>query len=472
MSNFDSFKAKFTGDLVTPNDVNYANAIARWAANAQRRAKVVAFVKTPEDIVLAIRYARENHLPIAIRGGGHSAPAASSSKDGLIIDLSKYFDGVRVDEKERLAYVGGGAIWETVDKEAIKFGLATVAGTVNHTGVGGLTLGGGYGWLTGRYGVALDNVLQATVVTADGSVLTTSKESHPDLFFGIRGAGCNFGVVTEFVFRLYPQRPTVYSGMLIYSPKALEQIVGVTQGWWSNASEDEAILLITTLTSDGNAVVVLIPFFNGSEEEGRAKFKKFLDIESCTDITRELPFEELNALQNPFAEHGECRYMKGIAQSGPHFPSVQAAHTRVIDVASQNNLQFHISILYEYFPLKKINSVPREETAFRRVTTPSILIGINWKPAPPDLVDGETENTAAARKIARELVDILQNREGKPEFGYPNFDPDAVVGEGPKDTVFDKARIAFGENYLRLQQVKKMYDPEGLFNKWFPIVPA
>lgn len=113
--------------------------------------------------------------------------------------------------------------------------------------------------------------------------------------------------------------------------------------------------------------------------------------------------------------------MKGIAQSGPHFPSVQAAHTRVIDVASQNNLQFHISILYEYFPLKNINSVPREETAFRRVTTPSILIGINWKPAPPDLVDGETENTAAARKIARELVDILQNREGKPEFGYPNF---------------------------------------------------
>jgi FAD/FMN-containing dehydrogenase len=132
MSKFTSFKQSFKGDISTPTDADYAQAISRWAINAQANAKIVAFVKTPEDVALAIAYARDNHLPIAIRGGGHSTSGASSITEGLVIDLSRHLNTVEVDSENRLAYVCGGAIWEQVDKLTIQYGLASVAGTVNH----------------------------------------------------------------------------------------------------------------------------------------------------------------------------------------------------------------------------------------------------------------------------------------------------------------------------------------------------
>jgi FAD/FMN-containing dehydrogenase len=131
MSDFQTFKSAFSGDIVTPEDANYRSAIARWAANAERRAKVVAFVKNTDDVALAIQYAKTNQLAITIKGGGHNPMGASSVEGGLVVDLSRYFRKVRVDAEKRLAYVGGGSLWEDVDKEAIKYGLATVGGTVN-----------------------------------------------------------------------------------------------------------------------------------------------------------------------------------------------------------------------------------------------------------------------------------------------------------------------------------------------------
>lgn len=132
MSELESLSKTFKGDIVTPSSADYEEAIARWAINAQRKAKIIAFVKDAEDVVLAIKYAKANKLPLAIRGGGHSASGASSSEGGLVIDLSRHLSGVKVDADKKLAYVGGGAIWQTVDKAAIEHGLATVGGTVNH----------------------------------------------------------------------------------------------------------------------------------------------------------------------------------------------------------------------------------------------------------------------------------------------------------------------------------------------------
>ncbi|KAG6824886.1 hypothetical protein H0H87_010821, partial [Tephrocybe sp. NHM501043] len=251
MDDFNAFKSSFKGDIVTPDDPDYQKAISRWAVNAQRRAKVVAFVKNAVDVGLAIAYARTSGLPIAIRGGGHSPAAASSSEGGLVIDLSRYLNEARVDPEKQVVYVGGGALWDVVDSEAIKHGLATVGGTVNHTGVGGLVLGGGYGWLSPEHGLAIDNLVQATVVTADGSVLTASDAENQDLFFGIRGGGCNFGVVTEFVLRLHPQRRTVYAGILVLRPPSLEKLVGVTSAWFEGAGEKESMIQIMTMGPDG-----------------------------------------------------------------------------------------------------------------------------------------------------------------------------------------------------------------------------
>ncbi|KAG6864200.1 hypothetical protein C0991_011625 [Blastosporella zonata] len=422
---FEQFKSQFKGDLVTPDAVDYQKAIARWAVNAQRRAKVVAFVKDEADVGLAIKYARNTGLPIAIRGGGHSPAAASSIEGGLVVDLSRYLNGARVEPEKRVVYVGGGALWDIVDSEAIKHGLATVGGTVNHTGVAGLVLGGGYGWLSPEHGLAIDNLIQATVVTADGSVLTASDTQNPDLFFGIRGGGCNFGVVTEFVLKLHPQRKTVYGGLMIFPPPALEKVVGVTSKWLEGAGEKEAMVQILTMTPDGNVS---------------------------------------SYYQNPNVFHGQGIYMKGIAHRKPHFDSISKAFEHVQSVSGP---EFKANMLFEYLPLSKISDVPANATAFRRDPTPSILVLGIWK------TDTEA-NTERGRKVAHELAQIVKGGQDDmtetESLGYSNYDAEAVSGE--KDSVPDKAKAVFADNYPRLQRIKKQYDPDNIFNKWFPITPA
>ncbi|KAL5527562.1 hypothetical protein ACEPAG_6363 [Sanghuangporus baumii] len=290
MPAFCALKNNFKGDIVTPEHPDYKAAIQRWAKNAVRHAKIVAFVKDADDASLTVKYARESGLPLAIRGGGHS-PAGSSSSEGIVIDLSKYVNECRVDPERKLAYVGGGAIWKTVDETAIKYGLATVGGTVNHTGVGGLTLGGGYGWLASAHGLAVDNLVQATMVLADGSIVTASENENNDLFWGIRGGGCNFGICMEFVLQLHEQRATVYSGLLTYPASLVDRVFQITAEWREKNS-DPSCCLVQGLTRgplpEREPGVTTVPFYNGPVEEGRKIFKEFLDL--CpSDATGEIP---------------------------------------------------------------------------------------------------------------------------------------------------------------------------------------
>ncbi|KAF8165078.1 FAD binding domain-containing protein [Crassisporium funariophilum] len=460
-----NFAQSVKGDVVTSDHPDHPKAIARWAANAERKAKVIVFVKNNLDVVSCLQFARANHLAIAVRGGGHSAGGASSIEDGLVIDLSRYMNGVTVDPSKKLAYVGGGALWEAVDKAGIAHGLATVAGTVNHTGVGGLTLGGGYGWLSGAYGLVIDNLAQVTLVTADGSILTVNETENSDLFFAVRGGGGNFGVVTEFVLRLHPQRSTVYCGILMFHVSALEKLIEATQHWLESAGENEGLLQMTTVGPDGNPAIAVFPFFNGTEIEGRDRFKAILDIGPVADMSKEMPFEQLNSLQNPMAGHGRGVYMKGFAHKKPHYPSIASAHQKFVAIAKSHSFQG--GLLYEYFPLAKVNSVATNATAFRREVAPNVVVLLNWDPKIQDLSE-------EARKNAYELAAIVS--EGQSEItsseslGYSNYDPEGVEELG--DGVLDRAKLVFGENYPRLQAIKKRYDPGNMFNKWFPIVPA
>ncbi|KAF8897203.1 FAD binding domain-containing protein [Infundibulicybe gibba] len=419
-----AFPDNFKGDIITPTHPEYRAAIARWAVNAERNAKVVAFVKDEEDVSIALKYAQANQLPIAIRGGGHNPAGASSSDDGLIIDLSRYLNGAKVDPDARLVRIGGGALWEVVDKEAIVHGLATVAGTVNHVRISDsfcsfrLLLGGGYGWLSSSFGLVIDNLVQATIVTADGSTLTASENQNPDLFFAIRGGGCNFGVATEFILKLYPQQPTVYSGMLVFSPSSLEKLVTATKDWWPTAGDKEGMLQFATVGPDGA-------------------------VSPVADFTREMPYEELNAIQGVF--------MKGVAQKVLITHPLPKLSRRLWSVRRKN-----------------YQRCPSNTTAFRRDPTPSILISVMWAEDVP-------EKTDMARAVAYDLVNILKG--GQPEMtndqslGYSNYDPEGVVTSGNKNSP-KKAQLVFGPNYPRLQQIKKKYDPGNIFNKWFPIEPA
>ncbi|CAA7269963.1 unnamed protein product [Cyclocybe aegerita] len=460
MSEIDTtkFAFDFKGDIITPGHPAYTTAISRRAQNAARKAKVVAFVKDNQDVVHALKFAQENKLPIAVRGGGHNAAGASSIEGGFVIYLSRYLNGARVDTSKKLAYVGGGAVWEAVDKAAIKHGLATVGGTVNHTGVGGLVLGGGYGWLTASYGLATDNLIQVTIVTADGSILTVNETENPDLYFAVRGGGGNFGVVTEFVLRLHPQRPTVYSGIVVYPAKAAEKLHEASEKWWKQAADDESMLKIVTVDPDGKAIIAVLPFYNGIEAEGRERFKGIIEAGLVKDMSKEIPYEELNSLQNPLAKHGSGVYMKGVALRRVHLPSFVKAHKRLAEIISGG--VFRGAITYEFFGLKKVNAVPIDATAFRREMAGNVLINILW--------DVSQDRTEEARKLTHELCAIvLEGQQGISEsesLGYSNYDHDTAIS--------DKAKLVFGANYPRLQGIKKRYDPDNVFDRWFPITPA
>ncbi|KAJ3530515.1 hypothetical protein NMY22_g8542 [Coprinellus aureogranulatus] len=469
----DSFASRVKGDVITPDHPDYASAIKRWARNAERKAQVVVFVKDAEDVAEAISYAKANNLPIAIRGGGHNAAGASSIENGLVIDLSKYLNKVRVDEESKLAYVGGGAKWRDVDEEAIKYGLATVGGRVNDTGVAGLTLGGGYGWLTGKYGLTIDNLKQVTIVTADGSILTASDSENTDLFWAVRGGGSNFGVVTEFVFHLYEQRKTVFAGLTIFTPDKLGSLIELTKKWYENAKEDEGLSLANLITPQGFPAVGVVLFYNGSEEEGRANFKGYYDIGPVMDFAKEIPFEQLNALTNNVVPAGNCYYLRGFSHNGPDYQCTFQALQKVGEIAKGGI--FTPSVLFEYLPIAKIHSVDTSATAFRRQTSPNVLVMIKWDGSAP-------ERTYEAKGLVTELADIFTaSQEGlsaSEKLGYSNYghDVDEVptlpVTHPSMAHVASRAQLVFGDNYPRLQEIKRKYDPDSIFNLWYPIVPA
>ncbi|EMD40426.1 hypothetical protein CERSUDRAFT_130260, partial [Gelatoporia subvermispora B] len=295
MAGFETFKADFKGTIVTPSDPGYEDAIFRRSRNSIKRAQLVTFPKDETGVAQAIAYSRQAKLPLAICGGEHSASGASST-DGLVVDLSRYFDRVRIDAEKKLAYIGGGTLWNAVEKAAIQHGLATVGGAVNHTGCGGLIVGGGFGWLSGKHGLTVDHLFQATVVTPNGSTLTASTTENEDLFWGIRGGGCNFGVVTEFVLKLHPQCRTVYSGSLVFSPDKLDTVATTVQSWWLNGpTQDEAVMFVQSASHFGQPPALILGlFYNGSEEEGRQNFKALLDLGPVADLSKEMPFEKID----------------------------------------------------------------------------------------------------------------------------------------------------------------------------------
>src|SRR5712692_5565926 len=251
-----AFKAGLRGQLLRPGDDNYDGARKIWNGMFDRRPALIARCAGTADVMSAVNFARDNGLPVAVRGGGHSFPGHSVCDGGLVIDLSQ-MRSIRVDPAARTARAQPGAKWIDFDHETQAFGLATTGGTASDTGIAGLTLGGGLGWLSSKHGLTVDNLLSADVVLADGRFVTASATEHADLFWGLRGGSGNFGVVTSFDYRLHVVGPTVVGGMVAYPLGKAKEVLRFYREF-NEAAPDELTTYAAVVNPPGGETVVAV----------------------------------------------------------------------------------------------------------------------------------------------------------------------------------------------------------------------
>ncbi|EXA46086.1 hypothetical protein FOPG_06847 [Fusarium oxysporum f. sp. conglutinans race 2 54008] len=449
------------GDVLLPGDDGYEEVLQRWSAACVKRAAVVILPINSREVSAAVKFAVSNQIPMTVCGGGHSSSGASSS-EGMVIDLRK-MRKVKVNAEAMTVEFGGGCLWEDVDTALERHGLATVGGVVNHTGVGGLTLGGGHGFLTPRHGLTIDNLLKAEIVLADGTIFEASDDTNQDLFWAIRGAGAQFGVVTRFVSRAHRQ-DKVWSGTLAYPADKLPDLLRLANVLYERPNPDGHCfaLGIGFGPDETSRVVSAIPLFHGSEEDAKQCFSGLLEIKAIANNTEMMTTAKTNTLLNSVMDHGIRRLMGSgnITMPLDIEPMLQTAETFWEFCESRDGMGKSV-LAIEFFPTDKIREVPQDATAYaNRGDYYDAMTSFAWEnPA----YDSEIRqfNRSLCKRI-RETNGYSATAGGHWSKGpvgvYINIEADSI---SPKD--------AWGVNLHRLRELKKKFDPNNVFNKWHGI---
>lgn len=447
--------------VLTPESEGYQASIKRWSDAIEKRAGVVVFVESAQDVSTCIKWCRQYLIDFVVCGGKHSSSGASSIEGGLVIDLSSKLREVKVDPDTKTLRVQGGCIWKDVDEAAGKYGLAMVGGTVNHTGVGGLTLGGGYGWLSGRHGLTVDCLLEVEVVLADGSIKIASGNENPDLFWAVRGAGHSFGVVTEFRFQAHDQKNEVWSGQIVFDPaENLVPIIDFANHLAKVTDGDSgmAMALATPPFMDSPAIIATL-FYNGPQEEAESLYKPLLILNAVKKMTGMRPYSTMNSILNFAVEYGGRKCTKGASAITPLNPNF--VQNLLLDIAL-----FHKSIPnvkktmvnIEIFNPNKWCEVPRDATSFyNRGRYQNVVIAPYWE-------DPQHDTTCRlwARNVAKKFRIEIDWRSKM--FGDATSTQE--IGEyGNYDGLRADSHVIFGSNYDRLVVLKEKYDPDDVFNK-------
>ena len=444
----DTFKASLRGELIQPDDKGYDEARKLYNGMIDKRPGLIARCADVADVVTAVDFGRENNLLVAIRGGGHNGPGLGSCDDGLVIDLSR-MRGIRVDPSNRTVQVGPGHSQGDMDHATHAFGLAVPAGIVSTTGVAGLTLGGGHGYLTRQYGLTVDNLIEADVVLADGRFVTANASQHPDLFWALKGGGGNFGVVTSFVYRAHPVK-MIYGGPIFYDVKEARRIMQWYREFLPRAPEELFTFLgLKTVLSTapfpkeiwGRKICALISCYNGPAEAAKEAMKPIRrDLPApLFELVDVMPFPTLQSLFDPFLPPGLQWYWKG--DYVKELPD--AAIDAHLEYAAKSPSVLSLMHLY---PIDgAVHRVGKTETAWscRDATWSMVIAGIDPDPAKAERL----------RSWGREYWTAVHpyNMSG----AYVNFMMD---DEGDA-----RVRETYGDNYARLVSVKNKYDPANLF---------
>ncbi len=455
MSDHAAFRASLRGELLEPADPGYHEARKLYNAMIDKKPALIARAADVADVITCVNYAREHGILLAIRGGGHNGPGLGSCNDGLVIDLSR-MRGVRVNPSARAVQVAGGAVWGDVDHATHPFGQAVPAGIISTTGVGGLTLGGGIGHLSRKYGLTIDNLLEADVVLADGSFVTASQEQHADLFWALRGGGGNFGVVTNFTFRTHPAR-IVSAGPMFWPIEDAPEIMKRYEEFITNAPE-EINGFFAFLT------VPPVPLF-----PPELHMRTVCGVIWCSpeDINR------ANELLKPTASWPKPL----LTHVGPMpFPALQSLFDGLyppglqwywkadfVNHLSDDSIARHIKFganmpsmfcTMHLYPINgAVHRVASGATAFsyRSAKWAEVIVGVDPDPANKDKISD----------WARSYWDAVHPYSAP--GAYVNF----MMEEGSA-----RVEATYGANYSRLQQVKAKYDPANLFRVNQNIPPA
>jgi FAD/FMN-containing dehydrogenase len=444
------------GRLIQPDDSEYDEARTLYNAMIDKRPQFIARCADVADVIASIRFGQENELDTAIRGGGHSGPGLASVDDGLVIDLSE-MKGTRVDPEKDTVRVGPGNTWGDVDHATHAFGRATVSGIISSTGVGGLTLGGGHGYLTRKYGLTIDNLLAADVVLADGSLVHASEDENPDLFWALRGGGGNFGVVTSFLFRTHPVH-TVYGGPILWPIEEADGLLRWYRRFMREAPNDlygwfgfHRVLTGSPFPEalHGRHVCAMTWCWTGPLDEAEEVFRPIRAMGSpVLDMAGPTAYPELQGMfDRIFYPPGLQWYWKADFVED------------ITDEAIERHKTFGASLPTErstmhLYPINgAAGNVDSAETAFhfRDATWSRVIVGVDEDPA----------SAGRIRRWATEYWDALHPYSAG--GGYVNF----MMEEGS-----DRVQAAYGDNYARLRRIKARYDPENFFHVNQNIEPA
>ena len=445
------FQASFAGEVITSDHHEYQQERQLWNAMIDKNPTIIAQCSGVDDVIKAVKFANKNGLLVAVRGGGHNVAGNAMNDDGLVIDLSK-MRTVMVDPVKKTAVVQGGAIWRDVDRETQAFGLACAGGVVSDTGVGGLTLGGGLSWFRRKAGMSIDSLIGAWMVLSDGSYIHVSEEEHPDLFWGIRGGGGNFGIVTSFEFKLFDLGPEVMFAACMYPREDADSImkfwVELTRNLPNEITTDcihWAIPAHEAFPAElhGTKVTVLAGMYFGSPDEGEKALQPLREVATpLLDLSGVYPYTAVNQMFDPFLKKGALNsYWKSLYVDDIS----DELKNLIIDKANSSpSGESLISIRNLYGAL---SDVAPEATAFGD-RTGRFLVSI-------DTMWTDSSDDESNIQWTREFFNELQTHSGGQV--YFNFNSDM---SGSDDLALD----SFGANYQRLRDIKTKYDPDNFFS--------
>jgi FAD/FMN-containing dehydrogenase len=437
----------FAGELVSPVDASYDEYRKVWNGSIDRRPALIARCARVEDIVAATQFARRTGLSVAVRGGGHSFPGLSVCDDGIVIDLA-LMRGIRVDPEARTVRVQAGVLLGELDRETQPFGMAVPSGIVTHTGVAGLTLGGGIGWVMRKHGLTIDQLSSVELITAEGERVTASEAENADLFWGVRGGGGNFGIVTRFDFNLVEVGPTVVAGPVFWPMEQSPEVLRFYRDWIADAPDELMTIVIHRKAPPlafvppelhGKLIVGVVCCYAGPVEDGEKVVRPLKDFGSpVLDLCVPKPFVDHQSMFDPSFPHGRWYYFRSC--------DVAELTDEVIDITAEHSMRIRSPLTT--FPIWQLGGavarVNEEETAFNGRGV-GHTFNINASTATADGFDEE-------RDWVRNFWSALKPHHTSV---YMNF----LMEEGE-----ERIRQAYGaEKYDRLKALKRKYDPGNLF---------